>query len=377
MKSIIYLSAILIVLSACGDKKPAAENTEKVISSNAVTLTDVQLKNAAIITGKIGKKEIVSTLKLNGKIDVPPQNMISISVPLGGYLKSSKLLPGMHVNKGEVIASMEGQQYIQLQEDYLTARAKLGYLENEYKRQKDLNQSKASSDKVFQQAEAEYRGQQVLISSLAEKLRLVSINPRSITANKISRSVNIYSPISGFVSKINVNVGKYVSPTEVLFELVNPSNIHLALKVYEKDLDRLYTGQKLIAYTNNEPAKKHIGSISLIGRDLSTERSTDVHCHLETFDKTLVPGTYMNAEVQVKNTTTMAIPSDAIVQYEGKQFIFLSNGMKTFEMIEVNAGESDNGYTAISFPEQNSLKDQQFVLSGAYSLLMMMKNRAS
>lgn len=376
MKSIIYLSVIILTLSACGDKKPAAETTDKSVNPNLVTLTDAQLKNASITTGKIAQQEISSILKLNGKIDVPPQNMVSISVPLGGYLRSTKLLPGMHVNKGEAIAVIEDQQYIQLQQDYLTAKARIGYLENEYNRQKDLNQNKASSDKVFQQAEAEYRSQQVLISSLAEKLQLIGINVRSISATKISRSVNIYSPITGFVSKVNVNIGKYVSPTEVLFELVNPTDIHLALKVYEKDLAKLYIGQKLTAYTNNEPAKKHDAAILLIGRDLSADRNADVHCHFETYDKTLVPGTYMNAEIQVKNAKAFAIANDAIVQFEGKQYIYKVIGSLQFEMTQVNAGESVNGFTEIVSPTKDITSNAIFVTRGAYSLLMMMKNKA-
>ncbi|MFS2187412.1 efflux RND transporter periplasmic adaptor subunit [Mucilaginibacter sp. Mucisp84] len=376
MKFIIYLSVIIILLSACGEKKTATDNTDKAENTNIVTLTDAQLKNASILTGKIEQREISSVLKLNGKIDVPPQNMVSISVPLGGYLKSTKLLPGMHVNKGEAIAMIEDQQYIQLQQDYLTAKARIGYLENEYNRQKDLNQSKASSDKVFQQAEAEYRSQQVLISSLAEKLQLIGINVRTISASKISRSVNIYSPITGFVSKVNVNIGKYVSPTEVLFELVNPTDIHLALKVYEKDLDKLYIGQKLVAYTNNQPAKKHEAEILLIGRDLSADRNADVHCHFETYDKTLVPGTYMNAEVQVKNTKAYAIANEAIVQFEGKQYIYKVIGNRQFEMTEVNIGESENGFTEIPLPTKAMTANAVFVTKGAYSLLMMMKNKA-
>jgi cobalt-zinc-cadmium efflux system membrane fusion protein len=376
MKSIIYLSAILLTLSACGGKKQATETTDHTVNPNIVTLTAAQLKNASITTGKIGQKEISSILKLNGKIDVPPQNMVSISVPLGGYLKSTKLLPGMHVNKGEAIAVIEDQQYIQLQQDYLTAKARIGYLENEYNRQKDLNQSKASSDKVFQQAEAEYRSQQVLISSLAEKLQLIGINARKISAAKISRSVNIYSPISGFVSKVNVNIGKYVSPTEVLFELVNPTDIHLALKVYEKDLAKLYIGQKLVAYTNNEPEKKHEAEILLIGRDLSADRNADVHCHFENYDNTLVPGTYMNAEIQVKNTRAYAIANEAIVQFEGKQYIYKVIGNRQFEMIEVNTGETENGFTEIVSPAKDMIPDAVFVTRGAYSLLMLMKNKA-
>lgn len=376
MKSIIYFSLIIILFSACGGKKPTADNTERAVDPNIVTLTNAQLKNASIVTGKIGQKQISSILKLNGKIDVPPQNMVSISVPLGGYLKSTKLLPGMHVNKGEAIAVIEDQQYIQLQQDYLTAKARIGYLENEYNRQKDLNQSKASSDKVFQQAEAEYRSQQVLVTSLAEKLQLIGINVRNISAAKISRSVNIYSPISGFVSKVNVNIGKYVSPTEVLFELVNPTDIHLALKVYEKDLAKLYIGQKLVAYTNNEPEKKHDAEILLIGRDLSADRNADVHCHFENYDKTLVPGTYMNAEIQVKNTQAYAIANEAIVQFEGKQYIYKVIGNSRFEMTPVNTGESENGFTEIVSPTKDMTSNAVFVTQGAYSLLMMMKNKA-
>lgn len=376
MRSIIYLSAILLTLSACGRKDPPAESTNKAINPNAVTLTVAQLKNAGIATDKIRQKNISSLLKLNGKIDVPPQNMVSISVPLGGYLKNTKLLPGMHVNKGEAIAVIEDQQYIQIQQDYLTAKARISYLENEYNRQKDLNQNKASSDKVFQQAEAEFRSQEVLISALAEKLQLIGINVRHISAANISRSVNIYSPITGFVSKVNVNIGKYVSPTEVLFELINPTDIHLALKVYEKDLDKLYIGQKLVAYTNNEPAKKHDGAILLIGRDLSADRNADVHCHFEAYDKTLVPGTYMNAEIEVKSSTTSAIANEAIVQFEGKQFIYKVIGNRQFEMIPVRTGESENGFTEILSPTSDMASNAVFVTKGAYSLLMMMKNKA-
>jgi cobalt-zinc-cadmium efflux system membrane fusion protein len=137
--------------------------------------------------------------------------MVSISVPLGGYLKSTKLLPGMKVKKGEVIANIEDQQYIQLQQDYLTAKSKLSYIEKEYQRQKELNQSKASSDKVFQETETTYQGQKILVKSLSEKLRLISINPDKLDENNLSRSINLYAPIDGFVSTVNVNIGKYVT----------------------------------------------------------------------------------------------------------------------------------------------------------------------
>jgi cobalt-zinc-cadmium efflux system membrane fusion protein len=376
MKYNLIFAAAIILLSACGAKN---NNDEKVVAAaeeKSVALTPQQLKNAGIVIGKMEQREISSVLKLNGKIDVPPQNMVSISVPLGGYLKTTQLLPGMHVSKGQIIAVMQDQQYIQLQQDYLTAKAKIGFLENEYKRQKELNQSQSSSDKVYQQAEADYRSQQVLITSLAAKLQLAGININKINETTISPNINIYSPISGYVSKVNVNIGKYVSSTEVLFELINVADIHLALKVFEKNVNKLYIGQKLIAYTNNDPEKKYPCEILLIGKDLSMEGNTEVHCHFEQYDKTLVPGTYMNAEIEVKNNQAFALPTDAIVRFEGKQFVYKVKGNSQFEMTEVNIGESENGFTEIILPVNSDATAAEFVTKGAYSLLMMMKNKA-
>lgn len=376
MKSIISIIIAASLVSACSSKSPVQENSSQVKNDNEVQLTDVQMKNAGIVTGKIEQKEISETLRLNGKIDVPPQNMVSVSVPLGGYLKSTHLLAGMHVKKGQVIAVMEDQQYIQLQQDYLTAKSKLKFLEAEYQRQKDLNQSKASSDKASQQAEADYSSERILVTSLSEKLYLIGINPNNISDSRISRSINVHSPIDGFVSKVNINIGKYVSPTEVLFELVNPTDIHLALKVFERDLDKLFIGQHVTAFTNNQPGKKYDCSILLIGKDLSPDRNADVHCHFEKFDKLLVPGTYMNAEVRVKDQNTDVLPSDAIVQFEGKQYIFKAIGEQYFGMIEVNTGETQNGFTRVVLPQGLDKNNTLFVTKNAYSLLMALKNKA-
>jgi len=373
MKKYIIISFVIATLTAC-DNKRTEEKAEVTTTENSVELTDAQLKNSKIETGKIEQKAISSLLKVNGKIDVPPQNMISISVPLGGYLKSTKLLEGMHISKGEVIAVMEDQQYIQLQQDYLTAKAHFGSLEKEFQRQKELNESKASSDKVFENAQAEYLSQKVLIKSLSEKLKLISINPDNLNENTISRNINIYSPIDGFVSAVKMNIGKYASPTDVLFELVNPADIHLALTVFEKDLDKLFIGQKIVAYNNNQASKKYNCEIILIGKDISPERAVIVNCHFEQYDKTLIPGMYMNAEVEVSTNNAFVIPNDGLVRFEGKQYVFTQTDKNKYAMQEVTTQNTENGFTQITFPDNADMANKIFVTKGAYTLLMKMKN---
>ena len=371
-KSVLMICAWCTLIS-CGTKNEAETTVDSTHIENSVTLSAVQLKNAGISLGKIEQRSISSVLKVNGRIDVPPQNMISVSVPMGGYLKSTKLLPGMHLNKGEVIAVMEDQQYIQLQQDYLTAKARLNFTANEYQRQKELNQSKASSDKVFQQTEVDYTTEKINVKSLAERLELIGINPTKLDENTISKSINIYSPIDGYVSKVNVNIGKFTQPSEVLFELINPADIHLALTIFEKDLSKLSIGQKLVAYTNSQPDKKHECEIILIGKNLSAERSTEVHSHFEDYDKSLVPGMYMNAEIEIKNTNVYALPEEAIVRFQNNQYIFLAEVDKTYSIREVKTGVLENGFIEIISGE--SLVDKMVVVKGAYNLLMTMKNK--
>lgn len=375
MKNIFVILIISLIVASCGGTK--SEETEAVAAiETTVTLNEAQYKSANIVTGKLEKREISTVLKLNGKIDVPPQNMVSVSTPFGGFLKSTKLLPGMHVKKGEVLATMEDQQYIQLQQEYLTVKSKLTYAENEYNRQKELNQSKASSDKVFQQTEMDYKTQRISLSALAEKLRLININPDNLNESNLSRSINVHSSIDGFVSKVNVNIGKYVNPSDVLFELINPEDIHLNLAVFEKDLDKLSIGQKLLAFNNNQPNKKHPCEIILISQDLSADRSADVHCHFEDYDKTLLPGMYMNAEVEIKLQNALSVNEDAIVSHEGKDYVFLEKGNRQFEIVEVKKGVTENGFSEISTLEGKDMLNASIVTKGAYVLLMQLKNRA-
>jgi cobalt-zinc-cadmium efflux system membrane fusion protein len=374
MKNIIIALTGCLIIS-CQSKKEEAPTEAKSLKESIVSLTAAQLKNANLSTGVLEKKSISSVLKVNGQIDVPPQNMVSISMPLGGYLKTTKLLPGMHINKGEVIATMEDQQYVQLQQDYLTTKSRLSFAEKEFERQKELNQSQASSDKVFQMAEADYKTLRITLSALGEKLKLININPIALSEKNISKSVNIYSPINGFVSKVNVNIGKYVNPADVLFELINPTDIHLNLKIFEKDITKLAIGQKLVAYTNNQVENKHKCEIILISKDLSIdEHSADVHCHFEDYDKTLLPGMYMNAEIEVKSTAALTLPEEAVVTFEGKEYIFVVLDNKTFKITEVTTGNSENGY--IEILNGDSLPHKTLVTKGAYTLLMKLKNKS-
>lgn len=369
MKHYLYIGVLAVSMAfACNSSEPK-EEPKALINESEVSLTAEQAKNIELKTGEVGFGEINETLKLQGRIDVPPQNLVSVSIPLGGYLKATKMLPGTHVSKGQIIAVMEDPQYIQLQQDYLNIHNKLNFATKELARQQELNVSKANSDKTLQQVEMEYKNLKVEQTALVEKLKLININANQLNEGKISKSVNVYSPINGYVSKVNVNIGKYVTPSDVIFELVNPTDIHLNLNVFEKDLHKLGVGQRVMAYTNVKPDKKYETEVILVSHNIEGGRS-EVHCHFEQYDKSLVPGMYMNAELQYQNRKVQFLPEDAVVSFENKDYVFIEIAPRKFTMTEVKAGEVSEGKTEVS----TDLKGKKVVVKGAYSLLMKLKN---
>ena len=373
MKKIIILTLSIFLFSCSKKQESQEEQFETNTAKDQITLNDAQIKSAGIEIGTLGNEEISEKITLNGMVNVPPQNLASVSAPSGGYVKYTKFMPGMHVNKGEMLAILEDPQIVQLQQDYLLAKSNLSYARKDYTRQNDLNKSKAASDKVTQQAQTEAQNQNILMRGMAEKLRAMGINPENLNAGNIRRSISVSSPVSGYISNVNVKIGQYVSPTDKLFDVVNTDDVHLALTVFEKDLNRISVGQRVFAYTNQNPEKKYAANIILIGKDFQPDKSVVIHCYFIDYDKNLIPGTYMNAEVETNSETGNTVPDDAIVTWENKQYIFQEVKPKTYKMIEIKIGNSENGRTEIFNIDQN-LKNKKFVTKGAYALLMGLKN---
>lgn len=244
------------------------------------------------------------------------------------------------------------------------------YAAQERKRQQELNAARAGSDKSLQMADSEYNTLRISAGALAEKLRLIGIDPKRLNERTITRQIQLRSPITGFVSKVEGNIGRYVNPSDVLFELVNPKDLHLNLTVFEKDLNKIAIGQKALAYSNNNPARKYETEVFLITPSVSADRSVEVHCHFENFDQSLIPGMYMNAEIQLNSDQRPSLPENAVVSFEGKQYVFVERDKMTYEMIEVDSGESAEGFIAVN----TDLSSRKIVTEGAYSLLMQLKN---
>ena len=385
--SLLILSTLMMV--ACGNKdsekvegseESSIKEEQPVATGNKqITFTKDQYNLAGIETGAIEMRNLSNIIKLNGTIDVEPESMASVSAPLGGYLKTAGRLPGEVIKKGQVLATIENPEFIQIQQGYLESLSRLQFLEEEFNRQKKLREEDINSAKTFQQVSSDYKITQGRVKAYEQQLALAGISRSSVQNGNITRTANLYAPISGFIKESNVNIGDYVSPQDVLFEIVDLNDIHLALNAFEKDLEKLEIGQTVKFSLSDDNTFNRTAEVFLIGKATGSDRMTPVHCHIKQEDqKGLLPGMYVKAWVESGTNKQNAIPSAALVQYEGKDFVILQteeteNGY-TFKLEQVKKGIEQEGYTAITFADGATVQNFKPVVKNAYSILSALRN---
>jgi len=405
-------------ISACGGKNSSKEepqaNEEKHEDENSepgtTSLTQEQMKAIGVELGVIEDKELTSSLKATGVLRVPNQNKASINSIYSGVVKSLLVQPGSKVYKGQTIATIGNPDFIQAQSEYLNVNTKITLAELEVKRQKELNAGNAGALKNLQAAETELRTLRNLKSTLAQQIQLMGINPARLSSGKLISVLAVISPINGVVSDVKVKMGSYVDVTTPVAEVVDNSQLHLDLSVYEKDLPVLKNNQLIHFTLTNNPGKEYDAQIFSLGSSFEGEsKAVSVHAKVMGDKTGLIDGMNVTAIISLEKANVPAIPTDAIVTIQGQDYIFIVTDKKeeahnnedgkdsvkqnenadhdhneksaphdkkksiTFKMIPVAKGTTEVGYTQITLLKEIPM-DARVVVKGAFFVMAKLTN---
>lgn len=388
----ISLILIAFLITGCGKKEApeekAPEKTEQKekpkeeAHETIASLTEEQMKSVGVALGSVEMKELTSTIKANGLLSVPNSNKATITSLYGGIIKTLNIQVGSVVKKGQVIATIANPEYIQLQEDYLTTSSRITYAEQEYRRQRELFDNDAGAKKNLQSADAELKTLRTKRASLLKQLQMMGINPGKVNNGNMKSGLVITSPISGTISSITAQIGSYVDISSPVATVIDNGSIHLDLQVFEKDLPKMRVGQIVHFKLTNNPETEYDARIYSIGSSFENESKTiSMHCEVTGNKAGLIDGMNITGIVSLDKSTTPAVPTEAIVEADGKYYVFVQADKKkeeqhkenekshpktmNFEKIEVVKGTTDMGYTAIT-PIGEIPADAKIVVKGAF-----------
>ena len=371
--TILCIALTAIVISSCGEKKPnetAVAETEN--SVGGITITKEQFNNSGMVLGKLEEKSFPVTIQTNGMIDVPPENRAVVSATMGGYIKRTPLLIGDVVKRGQLLVTIENPEFITLQQDYMEIKQQLAFLQSEYERQQTLREENITSQKSFLKAESEFKTAYARYNGLEKQLTMLNISPAQVEQGNISSSATIYAPINGSITQMNVTKGTYVSPASPILEIIDNDHIHLELSVFEKDIMKIKKGQMIRFRIPESSEETFAAEVHLIGASIDENRTIKVHGHLENEGGNFLTGMFVDAEIVTENTSAKAIPSEAVVEQEGKFYVLRNTATRdteyTFESLEIQLGNSVDGFTEVKNASQFSDSDT-FLTKGAFNVL--------
>ena len=346
--------------------------------SDEIELTEQQMKAVDIQIGKIEEKNLTAVVKASGQLAVPPQNEAKVNLLSGGIIRRISVLEGQKVKKGQVLAIIENQDMIRLQQDYLSSKNGFSFVDAEYKRQQQLKAADAGTGKSFQLAEANYHAEQSKIKALERQLQQLGISPSRVSSGKITSEIPVIAPIAGTIGTIAVTTGAFIQPGTSLMDIVDNSKIHADLLVYEKDLFKVHIGQKVSFRLTNQENQQIEGVLNGINKSFEDDtKGVIVHAVITRPLSNLIPGMYVTGLISVGTALAPAVPIDAVVKAEGKEYIFIVEEEKAeakeaghgthFKKVEVVTGVSELGYINIT-PLVKLPANTRLVTKGAFYL---------
>ena len=373
MKNIYILTLFALLFNCENSKTNNKIPLEESVLDETIELSKAQFESQNMKLGEIKNQSFKNTIKTSGFIDVPPQNKASVSSYFEGYIKKTPLLIGDVVKKGQLVVSLIHPSYIEIQQNYMEVSEQLAYLKSEFERQKTLFEENITSQKNFLKAQSIYKSNLAHHNGLKQKLKMMNINPKSVEKGNISSTINLYAPISGSISKVNVSNGSYVSASSQIIEIINTEHTHLELSVFEKDILDIKKGQ-LIEFTIPESSSKIFkAEVHLVGTSIDeTNRTIKVHGHINDENELhFIMGMFIEANIIIEDINSFALPKHAVKTSDNLSYaLALKNQINenySFEKVNLETGKENENY--IEILNADKFKGYKFLTSGAFMLL--------
>ncbi len=342
-----------------------------------IPLTQQQINAVDIRMGVAERRELDAMLSVNGALVLRPQSMADVTSLMGGVVKNMFVKDGQQVSRGQVVAMVENTEVVSLQRDYYSAYKESEMAKIELDRQRQLAQSGAGVKKNMQQAQKDYQTALANMTGIGRQLAQMGISTKAVARGKFTTVFPLRAPISGTVSQITASLGSYADMQTPLMKIRDNNAVECDLNVFEKDINKVKNGDKVLLSLTNQPGMTLTGTVYGMNRYFNDgTKAVSVHVKLNnTRGARLFDGMYVSGQIATGRQEYNTLPTKAIVSSDGKNYIFALNkipqkGKYEFSRHEVTTGVSQNGYTEVLLCEHIQ-KNQKIVTDNVFYLASM------
>ena len=228
---------------------------------------------------------------------------------------------------------------------------------------------------------------------IGRQLSQMGISTAAVAKGKFTTAFPLHAPISGIVSEMTASLGSYADMQTPLMKIRNIQAVECDLNVFEKDLAKVKVGNRVTINLTNQPGVKLSGTVYGMNQYFNdNSKAVAVHVKLDvasvksylhsssgnTHGGKLFAGMYVSGKIATGSQQCLALPSQAIVSADGKQYVFALNGAPSkgsysFSRHEVTTGTSDGKYTEVKLCDhllkgKDGAAGKKIVTANAYYL---------
>ncbi len=322
------LAAAAVSAAGC-QSAPAATKQQAQPPQDEVWLTEQQVRDAKVQIEPVEKHPVGNEIVTSGKVAFDDLRVAHVFSPVTGRIKRILADPGQRVKKGAALTTIESPDVGNAFADLDKAQADLIASEHDSRRQQELYEAHAGSQRDFETAQDNYRKARAEVERASQKARLF----RAAAADKVTQEFTLRAPIEGEVIARNVNPGaevqgQYSGGTAVeLFTVGELDSVWVFADVFEMDLARVKRGAQVSVKVVAYPDKVFSGKVDWISDALdATARTARVRCSIPNPNRELKPEMYATVSIAVDAPPVAALPRTALLRISDQTVVFVQNG---------------------------------------------------
>jgi len=361
-----YLLLLSMLVFSCKNNQQEPQVEEPKNDAGFVVIDKQQFEAESMKMEKVQMHDFSESYKTTGKIITNYSSRAMVNPYISGKVKEIKVALNDLVKKGDVLFTIESEDYVELQKNYQITQAQLKPAKSNYLRQKKLFEDKISSEKEFLQAESEYKMLKAELDATLAKLSIIKIPVSTLEDGRILSTYSVYAPIDGQVQGLTKQIGEYVDPQDALLEIVNGEDALLEFVIYADFAQNIKKGQHLHFNTSVTQNFKYQAEVISVGQSMNANLQ-GVICQAKVLDdEAMIPGSKVILEVFYNNHIAPAVIHEAVIQNEDKSYLLVKSKEDDndyyFTKTKVETGLVDSKYIEIKSPEIS----KEVLTNGAY-----------
>ena len=337
------------------------EHEHEEVDFDHIPLTAKQVSTVDLKMGEAVEREMDATIEAKGSLVLRAQAMGDVASLMGGIVKSIFVKEGQLVHKGQIVATVENTDVVSLQREYYSAAKECELAKADLERQLLLSKQGAGVKRTLQQTRKDYQVAHANLLGIGRQLAQMGISTSAVAKGKFTTAFPLRAPISGVVSQLTASLGSYADMQTPLMKIRNTQAVECDLNVFEKDLAKVKVGNRVTLSLTNQPGVKLSGTVYGMNQYFN-DGSKSVAVHIKMDDSSLktsrinhiklFDGMYVSGQIATGSQRCLALPSEAIVSTDGKQYVFALNGEPkkgeySFSRHEVSTGVTCGGFTEV------------------------------